>query len=120
MLVFSSTRRLTEAAADAARDREHRARNRPWRTAARWPIDTVARVPLSRIPSPGASERAGIIQTAVVGGPGPLDTALTDDARGWSPTFSFDSRAEATEAVADGGDPILPLDQDRAVGTHPG
>jgi ketosteroid isomerase-like protein len=41
------------------------------------------------------------IRVAVVGGPGPLGDALTEDVRGWSPALSFEGRAEAEAALAD-------------------
>lgn len=49
---------------------------------------------------------------AVVGGPGPLGEALTEDARGWSPAFSFAARAEAETALRDQVIPVTVLSFD--------
>lgn len=108
LLLFNSTR-LTEVAADSVRGR-HGSENppaaSPWRQAHPPSAASVGALPNCGVrentPSAAGPIRKhlqSIIEVAVVGEPGPLGDALTEDAAGWSPTFSFASRAEAETAL---------------------
>lgn len=121
MLVLNLGRRLAELAADVAQTGQG-ARDpaaAPWRrgggTHPTAPLAPPAHAIGDRavhLDDPTVRHLIGVIRVAVVGGPGPLGEALTEDARGWSPAFSFAARAEAETALRDQVIPVTVLSFD--------
>lgn len=117
MLILNSSRLLAELAAEATRGEPLKGlRQASWRQVVdgtRLPagrLSLAGRAGLGLDPGePQWSELSRLLETAVLGGPDPLQEVLTEDARGWSPTFSFESRDAVTRALRDQPSPILPV-----------
>lgn len=97
---FDADRRLACLAADAARIEElARTHERPWHRS----VHRVSEGPAADRTTAGAASSGGplcdevgaAIEAAVVGDARQLAAVLTEDAVGWSPSFSFRSRGDA-------------------------